>query len=383
MHNPIDFDQGKKSTASNQLPVSYEEWECSAEQILPPGPFGYIAGGAGSEETMRTNRTAFHYWRLQPHLPRDVSQRDLTVTLLGHEFPTPFFLAPIGLQGVANSIGELGTARAAARLKIPFILSTVSSYSMEDVATVMKNSPHWFQLYWPTDLDLMISFVRRAEETGYTAIVVTIDYPAHSWKERNIRNNYNPFKIGEGMGNYISDPVFRSMLKQPPECDMQPAISLFNRLFPNPYLTWDDISFLRKHTKLPIIVKGILTPNEAQLALQCGVAGIIVSNHGGRQIDGEIAALEALPRICDVVKRRIPVLMDSGIRRGSDVIKALALGADVVLLGRPYIYGLAVAGEKGVMQVLNNLISEIDVTMANIGCTSIAEIDFSLLQWIR
>ncbi|MDF2635984.1 MAG: hypothetical protein K0R78_2858 [Pelosinus sp.] len=382
MYNQTDLYQGKSATV-NSFPASYEEWESKAEQILPAGPFGYIVGGAGSEETMRTNIKAFIYWRIKPHLPRDVSKRDLTVTLLGHNFPTPFFLAPIGLQGLANSTGELGTARAAAKLKIPFILSTVSSYPMEDVAVVMKNSPHWFQLYWPNDLDLMISFVRRAEKAGYSVIVVTIDYPAHSWKERNIRNNYNPFNIGEGMANYTSDPVFRSMLKQPPEQDRKSAISLFNQLFPNPHLTWDDISFLRKHTKLPIMVKGILNPKDAQLALQHGVDGIIVSNHGGRQVDGEIAALEALPMICDVVKGRIPVLMDSGIRRGSDVIKALALGADVVLLGRPYIYGLAVAGEKGVMQVMKNLIAEIDATMANIGRTSIAEIDFSLLEWIR
>jgi isopentenyl diphosphate isomerase/L-lactate dehydrogenase-like FMN-dependent dehydrogenase len=370
MYNQTDLYQGKSATV-NSFPASYEEWESKAEQILPAGPFGYIVGGAGSEETMRTNIKAFIYWRIKPHLPRDVSKRDLTVTLLGHNFPTPFFLAPIGLQGLANSTGELGTARAAAKLKIPFILSTVSSYPMEDVAVVMKNSPHWFQLYWPNDLDLMISFVRRAEKAGYSVIVVTIDYPAHSWKERNIRNNYNPFNIGEGMANYTSDPVFRSMLKQPPEQDRKSAISLFNQLFPNPHLTWDDISFLRKHTKLPIMVKGILNPKDAQLALQHGVDGIIVSN------------LEALPMICDVVKGRIPVLMDSGIRRGSDVIKALALGADVVLLGRPYIYGLAVAGEKGVMQVMKNLIAEIDATMANIGRTSIAEIDFSLLEWIR
>lgn len=383
MHKQIEANQVEKSDTIKSLPVSYEEWEYNAQQILLAGPFGYIAGGAGSEETMRTNREAFLSWGIQPHLPRNVSQRDLTVTLLRHTFPTPFFLAPIAMQRVANSTGELGTARAAARLKIPFILSTVSSYSMEDVAAVMENSPHWFQLYWPTDFNIMLSFIRRAEKAGYTAIVVTIDYTAHSRKERNIRNNYYPFNIGEGMSNYTSDPVFCSMLKQPPEQDMKAAISLFNKLFPNPYLTWDYISFLRKHTKLPIMVKGILNPMDAQLALQYDVDGIIVSNHGGRQVDGEIAALDALPTICDVVRGRIPVLMDSGIRSGSDVIKALALGADVVLLGRPYIYGLAVGGEKGVMQVMKNLISDIDSTMANIGCTSISEIDCSLLKRIR
>lgn len=377
-----NINQRKTSATPQPLPALYEEWEYRAQQILPRGPFDYIAGGAGSEDTMRANQEAFRQWRIVPHLPRDVSQRDLTVTLLGHTFPAPFFLAPIGLQGIAHPTGELGTARAAARLRIPFILSTVSSRSIEEVAAVMKNSPRWFQLYWPTNLDIMMSFVRRAERAGYTALVVTVDYPVHPWKERNIRNQYAPFTVGEGMKNFTTDPVFRSLLKEPPEQDLQAAISLFGRLFPNPSLSWNDLSFLRKQTNLPIIVKGILDPKDAELALQHRMDGIVVSNHGGRQIDGEMAALTALPIICDVVKGRIPVLMDSGIRRGSDVIKGLALGAAAVLLGRPYSYGLVVAGEKGVLQVMNNLISDIDATLANMGYRSISEIDSSVLELI-
>lgn len=379
---PFKIDHKKKSVTAPSLPVSYEEWEYQAQQILPRGPFSYIASGAGSEDTMRANQEAFRHWRIVSSLPRDVSQRDLTVTLLGYTFPAPFFLAPIGLQGIAHPDGELSTARAASRLQIPFILSTVSSRSMEQVAAVMKHSPRWFQLYWPTDTDIMMSFVRRAEKAGYTAIVVAIDYPVHPWKERLIRSHYNPFAIGEGMANFISDPAFRSLLRHPPEQDKKAAIALFNRLFPNPHLTWNDISYLRKCTNLPIIVKGILNPKDAELALQYGMDSIVVSNHGGRQVNGEIAALEALPTICSIVKQRIPVMMDSGIRRGSDVIKALALGAAAVLLGRPFIYGLAVAGEKGVSQVMNNLISDIDVTMANIGLRSISEIDSSILDLI-
>lgn len=364
------------------LPVSYEEWEYKAQQILPAGPFGYIAGGAGAEDTMRSNRKAFLDWRIQIQTLRDVSERSLTVTLFGNTFPAPFFLAPIGLQGVAHPDGELGTAWAASDLEIPFIFSTVASYPMESTADVMGISPHWFQLYWPQSRDVTISFIQRAEKAGCTAIVLTVDYPVHSWKERNIRNNYSPFTIGEGMGNYISDPVFCAMLKQSPEEDMKAAISLFGRLFPNPYVTWNDLSFLRKHTKLPILLKGILNPKDAGVALQHGIDGIIVSNHGGRQVDGEIAALKALPMICDVVKGRIPVLMDSGIRGGADVIKALALGADAVLLGRPYIYGLIVAGANGVKQVMTNLISDISMTMAEIGVTSISEIDHSILKQV-
>jgi len=372
----------EQNNKDRPLPASYEEWEYKAQQILPAGPFGYISGGAGAEDTMRANRKAFLDWRIQIQTLRDVSERDLTVNLFGNKFPAPFFLAPIGLHGVAHPDGELGTAWAASDLGIPFIFSTVASYSMEDTADVMGHSPHWFQLYWPKSHDITINFIQRAENAGCTAIVLTVDYPVHSWKERNIHNDYSPFTSGEGMGNYISDPVFRAMLKQPPEEDMKAAISLFGRLFPNPHITWNDLSFLRKHTKLPIILKGILNPKDAQLALQYDIDGIIVSNHGGRQVDGEIAALKALPMICDVVKGRIPVLMDSGIRGGSDVIKALALGADAVLLGRPYIYGLAVAGAKGVKQVMTNLISDISITMAEIGVTSISEIDNSILEQV-
>lgn len=380
--NYPQFDLGpkKKTYTTEQLPVLYEEWEYRAKQILAAGPFDYIAGGAGSEDTMRENRKAFLPWRIQPQMLKDVTKRDLTVTLLGQRFPSPFFLAPIGLQGVAHPDAELGTARAASDLRVPFIISTVSSRSIEDIANVMGNSPRWFQLYCPNDPDITASLLQRAEKAGCTVIVVTVDFPAYAWRPRNIRNNYFPFTTGEGIANFISDPVFRAKLKQPPEKDMQAAISFFLRIFSNPDFIWNDLVFLRKHTKLPILLKGILHPKDAEMALRYGVDGIIVSNHGGRQLDGAIAALDALPTVCDIVRGRIPVLMDSGIRGGADVIKALALGATAVLLGRPYIYGLAVAGEKGVKQVLTNLLSDIDVTMVNSGRKSISEIDRSLLE---
>lgn len=366
-------------SAAGQLPVSYNEWEYRARQILPNGPFGYIAGGAGSEDTMRANEDAFLLWRIQPRLLNDVSNRNLSITLFGQTFPVPFLLAPIGLQEIINPEADFGSARAAASLGVPYVLSTPASRSIESVAAVMGDSPRWFQLYWGSDLDVAGSMVQRAEKAGYTAIVVTVDLPARGWRGRDQRNQYFPARAGVGTANFMSDPVFRSKLKQSPEQNFDAAVDLFLSIYFNPALTWNDLPILRKYTKLPILLKGILAPEDAELALHYGMDGIIVSNHGGRQLDGEIAALAALPKICEVVKRRIPVLMDSGIRGGDDVIKAIALGASAVLLGRPYIYGLAVAGEQGVRTVLTNLISEIDLSLANSGKKSISEINQSLL----
>lgn len=366
-------------SAAGQLPVSYNEWEYRARQILPNGPFGYIAGGAGSEDTMRANEDAFLLWRIQPRLLNDVSNRNLSITLFGQTFPVPFLLAPIGLQEIVNPEADFASARAAASLGVPYVLSTPASRSIESVAAVMGDSPRWFQLYWGSDLDVAGSMVQRAEKAGYTAIVVTVDLPARGWRGRDQRNQYFPARAGVGTANFMSDPVFRSKLKQSPEQNFDAAVDLFLSIYFNPALTWNDLPILRKYTKLPILLKGILAPEDAELALHYGMDGIIVSNHGGRQLDGEIAALAALPKICEVVKRRIPVLMDSGIRGGDDVIKAIALGASAVLLGRPYIYGLAVAGEQGVRTVLTNLISEIDLSLANSGKKSISEINQSLL----
>jgi isopentenyl diphosphate isomerase/L-lactate dehydrogenase-like FMN-dependent dehydrogenase len=365
------------------IPISIQDWDYWARQVLPNGPFGYIAGGAGSEDTMRANREAFRQWRIQPRMLKDVAERDLKISLFGETFPAPFLLAPIALQEIAHPDAELASSRAAAQFGVPFILSSFSSRSIEEVAAVMGNAPRWFQLYWPKDLDVMISFVQRAEKAGYTAIVLTVDLPVFGWKERDIRNQYFPASAGLGTANYMTDPVFRSKLKKPPAEDMEAAIDYFLDIYLNPALTWDDLPILRKHTNLPILLKGILNPKDTELALQYGIDGIIVSNHGGRQLDGEISSLNALPKIAEVVQGRITVLMDSGIRNGSDVIKALALGASAVLLGRPYIYGLAVAGEQGVKQVISNLITNLDLVLANTGKKSIAEINRSLLEQVH
>lgn len=362
------------------LPVSYEELEYRARQVLPDGPFGYIAGGAGREETMRTNREAFLAWHILPRMLVDVSKRDLSITVLGRTYPLPYFFAPISIQGIAHPEGELASARAAASLKVPFILSTVSSWSMEAVASVMGNAPRWFQLFWPNDEEVTASLLRRAEASGYGAVVVTLDLPVYGWRERDVRHRYVPFASGQGTANFFTDPVFRKKLKMLPEEDLQAAIALFGSMFFHPGLTWMDLPRLRKYTKLPILLKGILHSRDAEMALDSGVDGIIVSNHGGRQVDGAIAALDALPKIMDVIHGRIPVLMDSGIRSGADILKAIALGASAVLIGRPYIYGLAAAGEKGVMRVMENLRSDLELNMASSGKSSIRDIDRSLLH---
>jgi len=363
----------------NKLPVAVERWEEMAREKLEDGPYWYIAGGAGAGETMQANLEAFQRWHIQPRMFCDVENRDLSATILNETLPYPLLLAPIGVQSIAHPDAEIASAKAAASMNVPFITSSASSRSMEEIADAMGNKPRWFQLYWSKDDDVTASMLKRAEQAGYSAIVVTLDTTMLSWREADLENAYLPFLQGVGIANYITDPAFRSKLKKMPEEDMSGAIQYFLRIFSNAGLTWKDLAFIRKHTNLPIILKGILHPKDAELAIEHGVDGIIVSNHGGRQVGGAISALDALENISEATKDRILLLMDSGIRRGSDILKALALGAKAVLLGRPYIYGLAVAGEKGVKQVIRNLLADFDLTMALSGIRSISEIDRSLL----
>lgn len=364
----------------DRLPVVYEEWEKRARDILEDGPFYYVAGGAGGGSTMEANLDAFNRWKIVPKMLQNVEDRDLTADLFGHTYRFPVLHAPIGVQSIIHEDGDLGSARACAELGVPFIASSASTTPMEEIAEAMGDAPRWFQLYWSKDPDIAASFLRRAEASGYSAIVVTLDTPMMAWREYDLKNVYLPFLIGEGVGNYFTDPAFRSKLDESPEDDQLGAIMHWTQVFGNAGLTWDDLAFLREHTNLPIILKGILHPDDAKLALEHGVDGLIVSNHGGRQVDGSIGALDALPLVCDVVQDKIPVLMDSGIRRGSDVIKALALGAKAVLVGRPCMYGLAVAGEKGVKEVLQNMVADLDITMALAGKRSVQDLDRAILM---
>jgi L-lactate dehydrogenase (cytochrome) len=365
--------------SEDRLPVAFEEWEARAKEKLDAPKFDYIAGGAGAGDTMRANRRAFDRWQIVPRMLRDVSDRDLSVTLFGQTLPYPILLAPIGVQSIIHPDGELAAARAAASLGVPFIASTAATEPLEAIAEACGSAPRWFQLYWSKDPDVTASFLRRAERAGYSAIVVTLDTPMMAWRERDLEHAYLPFLLGEGIGNYLTDPAFRSKLSRPPEEDLAGAVAHWVSVFGNPGLTWEDLAFLREHTRLPVLLKGILHPDDAELAIRCGMDGIIVSNHGGRQVDGAVAALDALVEVCRVVRGRVPVLMDSGIRRGADIVKALSLGADAVLIGRPYAYGLAVAGETGVRQVLRNLIADLDLTLALSGRRSVKELDPSVL----
>jgi lactate 2-monooxygenase len=364
------------------VPVSLSLLEQKAKEILPPPAFDYVAGGASGEDTVRANREAFYRWRIVPRMLRDVSQRDLSVELFGAQLPAPVILGPVGVQGILHAEGELASARAAASLGLPFTFSTAASRSIEEVARAADSAGkgvRWFQLYWGKNPDLTASMLQRAERAGYKALVVTLDTSMLAWRERDLQHAYLPFILGQGLGNYFSDPVFRALLAQSPEQNPATAIQLWSSLFSNTALTWRDIPFLRRHTSLPIILKGILHPEDAAHALDAGVDGVIVSNHGGRQVDGAIATLDALPAIVRKVNGRIPVLLDGGIRRGADVFKALALGARAVLLGRLYTWGLALAGEQGVRDVVLNLISDLDLTLGLSGHTSCRALDASAL----
>jgi lactate 2-monooxygenase len=360
-------------------PIAPEEWEARAAEVLEPGPFDYIAGGAGSEATMRANLEAFERRRLRPRMLTGNRERDISVEVLGISSPAPFLLAPIGVLSIAHAEGELAVARASAATGVPIVLSSAASHSIEEVAEAMGDAKRWFQLYWVNDRDVAVSLVERAEAAGYSAIVVTLDTLTLGWRPRDLSKAYLPFVTGEGCAQFFSDPVFRSKLERPPEEDVLAAAVAMLATFPNLGLTWDDLAWLRDRTKLPLLVKGVLTGEDALRARESGVDGIVVSNHGGRQVDGAVAALDVLVEVREAVGREAVVLMDGGIRRGADVLKALALGADAVLLGRPYAYGLAVGGQEGVETVIRHLMAETDLTLALIGGTRAADLDSS---WI-
>jgi lactate 2-monooxygenase len=366
-----------------KLPVNAAELQERARERLSAAAYGYVAGGAGSELTMAANLRAFESWEIVPRMLRDVSERDLSTSVLGTRMPAPVLLAPIGVQSIVHPEGELAVGRAAAAHGLPAILSTAASHTLEQVAETMGQASRWYQLYWPRDRDLAASFVARAAEAGYEAIVVTLDTWLLGWRPRDLDNAYLPFLKGEGVANYFSDPVFRAALERTPEEDPGPAIGHWAYQFANPRVTWDDLAWLRGQTSLPIVLKGVLHPEDARRALDAGVEGVIVSNHGGRQVDGSIGALEALPGVHEAGGGELAILFDSGIRTGADVFKALALGADAVCLGRPYVWGLGLDGQAGVEHVLRCLLAELDLTLALSGYTEIAQVDASALRRAR
>jgi lactate 2-monooxygenase len=377
------FQTGIYLSGGYEWPLTAADWEARAAEKLEQGPFDYVAGGAGSEATMHANREAFERRRIRPRMLTGNVQRDLSVEVLGTPSAAPFLLAPIGVLGIVHPEADLAVARAAAANGVPIVLSSAASSSIEQVAEEVGDAPRWFQLYWVSDRKIAESFVRRAEASGYGAIVVTLDTLVLGWRPRDLANTYLPFIQGEGCAQFFTDPVFQSYLAAPPEDDVLSAAALMLSTFPNLGLTWDDLDWLRGLTELPLLVKGVLTAEDALAAKERGVDGIIVSNHGGRQVDGAVASLDALVEVRDALGDDATVLVDSGIRGGADVVKAMALGADAVLLGRPYVWGLAVGGQEGVEAVIRQLLAETDLTLALAGGTAIRDLDRSALSTVE
>jgi lactate 2-monooxygenase len=348
--------------------------EDSAARVLESGPFGYVAGSAGSGATARANREAFDRWKLVPRMLTDSTERDLSTSVLQTPMPAPVMLAPVGVQSIVHPDAELATARAAAALRVPMILSTASSSTIEEVAEANGAGPRWFQLYWPTEPDVCASFLSRAKNAGYETLVVTLDTWTLSWRPSDLDQSFLPFLNGDGLAVPFSDPAFRSLLEKSPEDDKPAAILRWISMVTGTDKSWDQLSFLREHWEGPIVLKGIQHVDDARRAVDAGMDGIVVSNHGGRQVDGAVGALETLPGIAGAVGDRIEVLFDSGVRTGADVIKALALGAKAVLLGRPYVYGLAHAGEEGVRHVVRSVLADLDLTMGLSGHRSVTDL---------
>lgn len=402
------------------VPTNPAELERRALAAMSREARGYVQTGAGTGATMDANRTAFERWCLVPRLGRDVSRRDTSIELFGRTHPSPFLAAPIGVLELAHPAGDLAVARAVRSASVPMIISSQASYPMEAIAAELGDAERWFQLYWSSEDAVVESFVRRAERIGCGAVVVTLDTMVLSWRTLDLDNAFLPFARGMGIAQYTSDPAFRALvarrikegrlgsdspnsvsgrrttprptpaavrslaqmarnypgrfrenLTSPvPRASVETFLDVFSRTT----LTWNDLAWLRERTRLPILVKGLQHPDDARAALEHGVDGIIVSNHGGRQLDGAIGSLDALPGIVEAVGGRVPVLFDSGVRCAADAFKALALGAAAVCIGRPYLYGLALAGEDGARQVFEGFRAEFDLTMAVAGVTGVGEI---------
>ncbi len=370
---------GKLLGDSSDIPFQFFELEEQAREVMDRGPHGYVAGNAGSETTTSANRNAFSKWKLRPRLLQGVEERKLKTGFLEIELHVPLLLAPVGVQSIIHDRGARASAEGAARLGVPFIHSTVSSHTIEDIADNVEGSPLWFQLYWSDLPELNESLIQRAEEADYEAIVVTLDSPLLGWRPRDLEQGYFPFLDGEGLANYTSDPCFRDKLDIPPEESMDESLELFLDIFSKPSAQWSDLRDLSETTNLPFLAKGILHPDDATKALEHGCDGIIVSNHGGRHVDGEMPALDALVDVRNTLPEDDPILFDSGVRSGTDVLKACALGADAVLLGRPYLYALALEGADGVEELLKNYLAELDITMGLCGEQNLAEVSSDIL----
>jgi L-lactate dehydrogenase (cytochrome) len=403
-----------------RVPVAARKLQRAAKRALNARAYSYVAGGAGDEVTQRANRTAFDKWAVVPRVLRDVSRRDTSVELFGRRLPAPLLLGPVGALELVHDEADLAVARAAASVGVPMVFSNQASVSMEDCAAAMGDAPRWFQLYWSTSDELVESLVGRAEASGCDALVVTLDTTMLGWRPRDLDLGHLPFALGKGIAQYTSDPVFRRLVEQrvaatdspPTRATPQPrptpaavralvgmakawpgsfrdnlrsplpraAVETFLGIYSRPSITWADLAWLRSRTRLPILLKGVLHPDDARRALDEGVDGVVVSTHGGRQVDRSISALDALPDVVAAIDERAPVLLDSGVRSGADVFTAVALGARAVLLGRPFAWGLALAGEEGVRQVISDVTGEFDLTLGLTGHTAVDQLSPEILR---
>lgn len=400
------------------VPTDAEALESAAKKRCSEEAWAYVAGGAGSGHTMAANRAAFDRWQIVPRMLAGTEARDLSTTVFGTELSAPLLLAPVGAGGLIRPNSDVLIGGGARDAGVPYILSNQGSSAMEDVAEAMGDAPRWFQLYWSKDEDLVGSLIGRAEKIGAGALVVTLDTTLLGWRPQDLNLGSLPFGRGIGIAQYTSDPRFAELIQErisanAPKEDVKvtlgaiksllsmtrnhpggflnnlrspiprAAVETFLDVYSNPALSWDHIATLRDRTKLPVLLKGILHPDDARQALDLGVDGIIVSNHGGRQVDGSIGSLDALIDIREAVGEDPTLILDSGIRSGTDVYKAIALGANAVTLGRPHIYGLAIDGRQGVADVVRNVIAELDLTMALTGVDSLAAIDRTRLREAR
>ena len=403
------------------VPTDAAALEAAGEKAMSRRARAYVAGGAGEGTTMRHNREAFDRWRIVPRMLHGTAHRDLTTTVLGTPLRAPLMLAPVGAGELVRPDSDVQIARGAATAGTPYVFSSQGCNPMEETARAMGETPFWYQLYWSTDEPLVDSMIRRAEAAGAQALVVTLDTTTLGWRPQDLNLGSLPFARGQGIAQYTSDPRFREIVRKrvaraaaaaPAEKvevtlgairsllsitrrhpgrfvdnlrspEPRAAVETFLDIYSNPGLSWEHLATLRSRTSLPILLKGILHPDDAERALAAGVDGLVVSNHGGRQVDHSIAALDALVSVRDRLGPEPTVLFDSGIRTGADLFLALALGADACLLGRPHLYGLALAGAAGVTQVIQNVLAELDLTMGLVGAATISDITRNLLVEAR
>ena len=405
-----------------RVPTDPNGLERAARRAMSGDAWAYVAGGAGDGATMRANRAAFDRWALVPRMLRDVSSRELSVSLLGMRLPAPLLVAPIGAAGLVRRGADEMVGAAASAVGLPYILSSQGSSPMEATARAMGAGSRWYQLYWSTDEALVDSFIGRAEAMGASALVVTLDTTMLGWRPQDLNRGSLPFARGIGIAQYTSDARFRELVRERVDAGPAPgprprptpgavrtlasmarelpggfvdnvrsphtraAVETFLAIYSKPSLSWDDLATLRSRTRLPVLLKGVLHPDDALRAVELGVSGLLVSNHGGRQVDGAVGALDAMVDVVAALggagSTSVPVILDSGVRSGADIVKALALGAAAVTVGRPHVYGLALDGSAGVQAVLENLVAELDLTLGLIGMRSIAELSPATLRRI-